>query len=564
MLLKLKNINIAFKTENGTKPVAESLNFSMDRGEVVGIVGESGSGKSITALSIIGLLPKKAGVSSGEILFYENNNPVDLLKLSEIEKQHYRGKRISMIFQEPMTSLNPVMKCGEQIVEAIVQHQNLSSKKAKQIALKLLEDVQIPRPKEIMKSYPHQLSGGQRQRIMIAIALSCNPEIIIADEPTTALDVSVQKNIIELLKSLQKKYKLGILFISHDLSVVSNIAQKLLVMYKGKIVEQGDCSEILKNPQHEYTKALLACRPPLNERPKRLFSISNFIDSSEKKTIDFITENERKTVHKNIYQNEPILEIKNLKTYFEIRGNIFGKNKSQVRAVDNVSFDLFKGETLGLVGESGCGKTTLGRTILKLIEASDGEIIYKGQNLRTISTKEMRKLRRKIQIIFQDPYSSLNPRKTIGEIISEPMKVHRIGKNKKERIELTYELLESVKLDEAHFYKYPHEFSGGQRQRIGIARALALKPELIICDESVSALDVSVQATVLNMLNELKKKFNLTYIFISHDLSVVKYMSDRIIVLNKGELEEIGEADSVYKSPIKAYTKKLIESIPKL
>ena len=556
LILEVNDLTVAFYEKKEKRSVVDDINFSIARGETIGIVGESGSGKSITALSLMQLLPAGAVITRGEIKLCDENNIIDLLKRKDVEK--FRGRKISMIFQEPMTSLNPVMNCGKQLVEAIKIHQNISKKEAKKLAIELFKEVKLPRPEILFKSYPHQLSGGQKQRVMIAMAMSSKPPVLIADEPTTALDVTVQKTILDLMKDLQKKYNTAIIFISHDLSVVGQIADKILVMKDGCVVESGTPSEIINNPKHNYTKALWSCRPSLDKRVKPLPTISDY---NIKNKFSTITQEKREQYHKTIYSIEPILKVKNVKTFFTEKKNFFGKSVKFVKAVNDVSFDVYKGETLGLVGESGCGKTTLGRTILQLIEGSSGSIIYKGQNLKKISKNELKKFRQKIQIIFQDPYSSLSPRMTVGEAIVEPMSVHGILKNNKQRKIRAIEILNKVNLDETVFYRYPHEFSGGQRQRIGIARALALNPELVICDESVSALDVSVQAQVLNLLNQLKEEFKLTYIFISHDLSVVKYMSDRMIVMNNGKIEEIGEADNIYLQPNSDYTKKLINSI---
>lgn len=578
ILLEVKNLVTEFRTEDETIKAVNDVSFSLNKGKTIGIVGESGSGKSVTALSVMRLIANPPGrITGGEIVYHsKESGPVDLLKIPEKAMRKLRGNEIAMIFQEPMTSLNPVFTCGDQVMEAIVLHQKISKKEAKIKTIDLFKEVQLPRPETIFDSYPHQLSGGQKQRVMIAMAMSCNPSILIADEPTTALDVTVQKTILELMQKLQQEHHMGILFITHDLGVIAELADHIVVMYKGKIVEQGATRDIFSDPQHPYTKGLLACRPPLNKRLHWLPTVSDFMQTDDAgvmyestKSINEVTEKliitgeERKQHHKVIYAKEPLLELKNIKTYFPIRNGMFGKATSYVKAVDDVSFNVYPGETLGLVGESGCGKTTLGRTILRLIEPTEGEIIFRGQNITHISTREMRTLRKDIQIIFQDPYSSLNPRITIGEAIMEPMQVHKIHDNNKMRKEKVIELLNRVNMNESHFYRYPHEFSGGQRQRICIARALALNPQFIICDESVSALDVSVQAQVLNLLNELKKEFLFSYIFISHDLSVVKFMSDRMVVMNHGKIAEIGDADDIYLNPQTQYTQNLINAIPK-
>ncbi|MFT5902632.1 MAG: peptide/nickel transport system ATP-binding protein, partial [Bacteroidia bacterium] len=546
--------------------------------ETIGIVGESGSGKSVTSLSVMRLIPDPPGlISGGEILFYKDQSScVDLVKISEPEMRAIRGNDIAMIFQEPMTSLNPVFSCGDQVMEAILLHQKVNKKEAKEKTIALFKEVQLPRPEAIFDQYPHQISGGQKQRVMIAMAMSCNPSILIADEPTTALDVTVQQTILDLMLRLQREHDMGIMFITHDLGVIAELADKVVVMYKGKIVEQGPVLDIFSNPKHPYTKGLLACRPPLDVRLKRLPVVSDFMKLDDAGNIEEIeqsvseaTEKEIQTVeertqaHKALYSQEPILQIKGLKTYFPLKKNFFGKVIEEVKAVDDVTFDVYPGETLGLVGESGCGKTTLGRTVLRLVDPTDGTVIFKGNPLHSMSNDELREVRKDIQIIFQDPYSSLNPRITVGEAIMEPMTVHKLYANEKERKAKVMELLERVNLLPEHFYRYPHEFSGGQRQRVCIARALSLRPQFIICDESVSALDVSVQAQVLNLLNELKRDFDFTYIFISHDLSVVKFMSDRMVVMNKGVVEEMGDADQIYSNPQTEYTKKLIAAIPK-
>ena len=577
ILLEVKNLVTEFHTEDEIVKAVNNVSFTLNRGETIGVVGESGSGKSVTSLSIMRLIPNPPGkIANGEILFHTKNGVVDLVQVSEKEMRSYRGNDIAMIFQEPMTSLNPVFTCGNQVAEAIMLHQKVSKKEAKNLTIELFEQVELPRPGAMFDAYPHQISGGQKQRVMIAMAMSCNPSILIADEPTTALDVTVQKTILELMLKLQKEQDMGIVFITHDLGVIAELADKVVVMYKGKIVEQGNVLDIFTNPQHPYTKGLLACRPPLQRRLKWLPTVSDFMtiddnglmhetNKSVKEVTNslVITPAETAKKHKTLYQQEPILEINNLKTYFPINKGLFGKAKEYVKAVDDVSFKVYPGETLGLVGESGCGKTTLGRTILKLVEPTEGQIIFKGKDITHLSQKEMRAYRKELQIIFQDPYSSLNPRITIGEAIMEPMRIHKVFNNDKERKARVMELLKRVSLNEEHFYRYPHEFSGGQRQRICIARSLALNPKFIICDESVSALDVSVQAQVLNLLNELKEEFKFTYIFISHDLSVVKFMSDRMIVMQDGKIVELGLADEIYANPKTAYTRDLITAIPK-
>ncbi len=581
-LLEVKDLVVQFETESGTVTAVNSINFTLHRGETVGIVGESGSGKSVTSLSIMRLINEPPGrIAGGQILYHtEGGNVVDLLKLTDDEMCNYRGNELAMIFQEPMTSLNPVYTCGDQVMEAILTHQKISKDAAHKRTIALFEKVKLPDPDRAFRSYPHQLSGGQKQRVMIAMAMSCSPSVLIADEPTTALDVTVQKTILELMKDLQQEMNAAIVFITHDLGVIAEIADRVIVMYKGNIVEEGSVNDIFKAPKHPYTKSLLACRPPLGDRLSRLPVVADFMEvvknadgssSIVEKSGSIaqvlnavkIPSEETKRRLENLIIQEPILQIKNLKTWYPSKKNFWGKPIEFVKAVDDVSFDVYPGETLGLVGESGCGKTTLGRTILKLAPATEGSIFYKGKDLTKLNSLEMKELRKDIQIIFQDPYSSLNPRMTIGSAIMEPMQVHNIYKNDAERKAKVIELLETVSLEAAHFNRYPHEFSGGQRQRICIARALALNPKFIICDESVSALDVSVQAQVLNLLIELRQKMDFTCIFISHDLSVVKFISDRMVVMNKGKIEEMGIADDIYNHPQKSYTQKLIEAIPK-
>ena len=643
-ILEVKNLVTEFATEDGVVKAVDSISFNLKPGETLGIVGESGSGKSVTSLSIMRLIQDPPGkIAGGEILFNTNNASTNLLEIPEKKMRKIRGNDIAMIFQEPMTSLNPVYTCGAQVMEAILEHRNfhevskgksvfeyslkafiagiptvlfifpflasmlfsfslptmaivtmyaigmallfispsrffLTTKEriAKAITIGLFEQTELPDPERMFRSYPHQLSGGQKQRVMIAMAMSCDPKILIADEPTTALDVTIQKTILDLMKSLQKKHNMGIIFITHDLGVVAELADHVMVMYKGKIVEEGTVQNIFKNPKHPYTKGLLACRPRLDVRLHKLPVVSDFMNTDSN---DVITESgynvnelidkyrvsssERDAQLNKIYSKEPILQIRNLSKWFPKGKNMLGKTVSFTKAVDDVSFDVYEGETVGLVGESGCGKTTLGRALIRLVEPSEGQVIYQGQNLNKASSSQMREMRKDLQIIFQDPYSSLNPRMSIGEAIMEPMRVHGILKNDTARKNRVVEILERVNMKPAHFGRYPHEFSGGQRQRVCIARSIALQPKFIICDESVSALDVSVQAQVLNLLNELKRDFNFTYIFISHDLSVVKFMSDRMLVMSAGKIVEMDIAEKIYSNPQKEYTKKLIEAIPK-
>ena len=551
-VLEVNNLSISFNTNQGSFQVLKDISFYVEKGKTLGIVGESGSGKSITALSILNLLPYNAIINQGEILFRD----VNILALSEKEMLDFRGNRISMIFQEPMTSLNPSIKCGDQVKEIILIHTKVLKKDAIKKVLELFNEVQLPDPQRIFNSYPHEISGGQIQRVMIAMAIALNPSVLIADEPSTALDVTVQKTIIELLKQIQIKHKISIIFISHDLGVISQIADDIIVMHKGGIVEKGNKKKVLTDPDHPYTKGLLNCRPSLNFNLSRLPTLSD--------PVNIKSDNESINKKETFVKDEIILSVNNLSKEYIVKKNFFGKTIKSHLAVDNLSFDVYKGETLGLVGESGCGKTTLGRTIVQLIKSSSGSIQYKGVQLNNLSKNQLKTFRKNLQIIFQDPYSSLNPKKIIGDLIIEPLIIHKLYKNKSERIQKVYEMLDKVKLEKSSFYKYPHEFSGGQRQRIVIARALILKPEFIICDESVSALDVSIQAKVLNLLNDLKEEFRLTFIFISHDLSVVKYMSDRIMVMKDGKLVEINKADEVYNSPASEYTKKLIDSIPEI
>ena len=580
-LLEIRDLRINFASDEGEVQAVKGISFDLFRGETLGIVGESGSGKSVTSLSIMRLIPTPPGkIESGSITYYTpDNQAIKILELPEKDLQKIRGNDIAMIFQEPMTSLNPVMRCGHQVDEALMLHKKWSRAEAKKETLALFEKVRLPDPERMYNAYPHELSGGQKQRVMIAMAMSCKPNILIADEPTTALDVTVQKAILELMNDLKTDIDASVMFITHDLGVIAEVADRVLVMYKGEIVEQGTVSEIFKNPQHPYTKGLLACRPPLDFRMKKLPVVADFMEVVKTKNgtqiiekqhsihdvIDKykITNEETQARLDKIFLQKPLLKVENLKTYFPVKTSWFGKTTEYVKAVDDVSFDVFRGETLGLVGESGCGKTTLSRTLLQLTKTTSGNIFYENTDLTTLSNSQMRPLRKDISIIFQDPYSSLNPRMTIGNAIMEPMQVHNIYENNKIRKERVVNLLETVGMEAKHFDRYPHEFSGGQRQRIVIARTLSLDPKFVICDECVSALDVSVQAQVLNLLMELREKFDLTYIFISHDLSVVKLMSDRMMVMNKGKIEEIGIADDIYNNPQKDYTKRLIEAIPK-
>jgi peptide/nickel transport system ATP-binding protein len=557
-MLSVKNLCITVKETL----VVNNVSFHLKKGSCTGLVGESGSGKSLTALSVMGLLPKQVTVTGGEILYKDN----DLLLLPGKAMRKIRGQKISMVFQEPMTALNPVTHCGKQVVEVIRQHQNVSQKEARRQTLSLLEKVQLSRPEKIFFSYPHQISGGQKQRIVIAMALANHPDILIADEPTTALDVTVQKEILLLLKTLQQETGMSLLFISHDLKVVSGIADEILVMYKGEIVERGDGARIFGQPEHPYTQALLACHPPVDKRLKKLATLDDFMQSPDKNNFQPEVESAdtRKQRLVKLYSRPPLQETENLVKSYPLQKSWRGKTLHELKAVNHVSFKVFPGETLGLVGESGCGKTTLGRSLLRLIEPDSGRIYFEETELLSLSRKALRPFRKMMGIVFQDPYSSLNPRLSIGKAIMEPMQVHHIYKNNTERKQKTLELMEKTGLKAEHFYRYPHEFSGGQRQRIVIARALALQPRFIICDEAVSSLDISVQATVLNLLNQLKAEFGFTYIFISHDLSVVRFMSDRILVMKEGEIVEAGDADEIYFNPQQSYTQKLIAAIPKL
>lgn len=555
-ILDVLGLNISFEKNKQKTTVVHDIAFSLYENEILAIVGESGSGKSVTSKAIMGLLSDKHTHIKGHINFEETS----LLSLSSKEFAKLRGNDIAMIFQEPMSALNPSLTCGFQVAEILLHHKKVTASQVKKEVLQLFEKVKLPRPQDMYTRYPHQISGGQMQRVVIAMAIACKPKLLIADEPTTALDVTVQKEILQLLKDLQKQTGMSMLFISHDLALVCELADRVMVMYEGDIVEKGTLKEIFEKPKKPYTKALLGSRPTLDVRYKILPTIASMKDNSF--TPQSITSQQRAKKHQKIYTKTPLLRVENVaKSYFSKVGG-FGK-KQEVKAVNGISFEVFEGETLGLVGESGCGKSTLGKVILQLEKATKGSIFYKGKEITSLKSKDLRSLRKDIQLIFQDPYSSLHPRKIIGQAIIEPMEVHGIGISKKQRKEKAIELLSRVGLEASYFNRYPHELSGGQRQRVGIARTIAMEPKLVICDESVSALDISVQAQVLNLLNELKEDFGFTYIFISHDLAVVKYMADQLLVMNKGAIEEIGDADEVYANPVRQYTKKLIDSIPK-
>ena len=578
-ILEVKDLSVAFDG----RTVVEGVNFTLRRGETLGIVGESGSGKSVSTLALMGLLPKQASVTGAA-----NLGDTDLLSLSEEGFRTIRGKRISMIFQEPMTSLNPVQKCGEQVLEMMLEHGVKGSEKgvrgsertiAKQRVISLFEEVLLPRPEKIFDSYPHEISGGQKQRVMIAMALINKPDILIADEPTTALDVTVQKTILELLKDLQKKHGTSIIFITHDLGVIAQIADDIMVMYRGKVMEQGTAAEILHYPKEPYTQGLLACRPPLDSKPRRLPTVEDYLNGvkgsekgvkgSEKTNAPTEVSSSHSPSLPLTPSHSPLISVKDLSVTYTLKRSVFGRPLQTLKGVDGISFDIKEGETLGLVGESGCGKSTLGRALLRLIEHSSGSITYRGRTLDTLSAKEMRALRPKLQIIFQDPYSSLNPRITIGDAICEPLRVHKGVKGSEKGVKgsertIVLSLMQQVGLKPEWYNRYPHELSGGQRQRVCIARALILQPELVICDESVSALDVSVQAQVLNLLNDLKEQYHYTYLFITHDLSVVHYMADRIMVMQKGKIVESGTPDDLFHNPQTDYTRTLIEAIPRV
>lgn len=556
-MLNVENLSICFKNERGEPFFAvKNSSFSIQKGKITAIVGESGSGKSLTALSLLKLLPKDA-ILSGRIEFNTDNQQIELFELGDKALQKLRGNKISMIFQEPMTSLNPSYTCGNQVMEAVLLHKKLPFKDAKACVLELFRQVKLPSPEQIFNRYPHQISGGQKQRVMIAMAISCNPELLIADEPTTALDVRVQKSIMQLIKDIQQAHGISVLLITHDLALVAEYADEIIVMYKGEIVEQGNTNDILKNPQHNYTKALLECRPKANSKGKRLRVLNDFLGKGiSQPTV--VSNNNCEPVS----EPETVLSVQDISVCFPSEKNIFGKPTQFFTAVDHVSFDVLKNQTIGLVGESGCGKTTLGRTILQLIKPSSGNIFLNEQNIANASKEALKILRKDLQIVFQDPYGSLNPRITIGNAIEEPLAVHGVHNTKSRRKEAVADILEKVGLYADDSNRYPHQFSGGQRQRICIARALALNPSFLVFDESVSALDVSVQAQVLNLINDLKNQYKFTSIFISHDLSVVHYISDKIMVMHQGRIVEQGTANDIFFNPNNAYTQSLIEAIP--
>ncbi|WP_317173587.1 ABC transporter ATP-binding protein [Hymenobacter montanus] len=600
-LLTVSNLTIEFSSHRGNVRAVDGVSFALSRGETLAIVGESGSGKSVTSLALLGLIPMPPGrIVGGQAIFQsEKLGETNLLKLSDNDLRQVRGNDIGMIFQEPMTSLNPVYTCGSQVVEALLLHANCTEKAAKQRTLELFAEAQLPRPESIFRSYPHEISGGQKQRVMIAMAMACRPALLIADEPTTALDVTVQARMLQLIDDLRRQHNTAVLFITHDLGVVAEIADRILVMYRGKVVEQGKVLDIFSNPQHPYTKGLLACRPHLSVGKKRLPVVADFMreDASGQlfalpapvvplpsealteaspqveqlrdkieTTKTFPVEHlasppERGSVPEGC--REALLQVQNLQVHFPLRKGFFRRATDYVRAVDDVSFTLYPGETIGLVGESGCGKTTLGRALLRLTEPTAGRILFEGTDLAKLSGGDLRRRRRDLQLVFQDPYAALNPMLTVGEAIWEPMRVHKVGGTRQEQKAKVLELLRTVGLRDEHFQRYPHEFSGGQRQRICIARALALQPKLIVCDESVSALDVSVQAQVLNLLNDLKREFGITYLFITHDLSVAQFMSDRLLVMHQGRIVESGPAAAIYAHPRHEYTQSLLAAIPK-
>jgi peptide/nickel transport system ATP-binding protein len=579
LLLSVRNLQVTFRGDEGLVHAVKNISFDLAQGQTIGIVGESGSGKSATALAIMGLLGESGKITNGEVIFRPSGeSPIDLVRVSQQKMLKYRGDRISMVFQEPMTSLNPLFTCGYQVIEAIRLHQKVSEQEAEKRTIQLFDEVQLPNPEQLIERYPHELSGGQLQRVMIAMAISCNPQLIIADEPTTALDVTVQATILELLKEIQRSRQMSMIFITHDLGILAAIADRAIVMNQGEVVESGDTTAIFQTPQHPYTKGLIACRPQPDRQLRLLPTVSDFMEMqngqmvekepNDPRYLEVVPSEEIAARLAELQKQDPILSVQNLRIEFPIR-SILGLKKRYLVAVNNISFDVHRGETLGLVGESGCGKTTTGRAILGLTNGVMGSVKFEGQEISRLKGESLQKLRCDLQVVFQDPYGSLNPRMSVGDAIAEPLIVHSHQerferyRNAVARRERVAYLLERVGLTKSAMRRYPHEFSGGQRQRICIARALVLNPKLIIADEPVSALDVSVQAQVLNLLKELQAEFGLTYIFISHDLGVVKFMSDRIMVMNKGEIVELDTAESIYTNPQQPYTQKLINAIPK-
>lgn len=576
-LLEIKRLNIWFGAGENAFHAARDVSLTILAGETLGVVGESGSGKSVTALSVLRLLPEPPARLDGEILLRKGPEQpaADLLKLPRKQLRYWRGRGAAMIFQEPMTALNPVLRCGEQVKEALKLHQPASETAMRARVLELFDEARLPRREQLYKSYPHEISGGQKQRVMIAMALACNPALLIADEPTTALDVTVQKAILDLLAELRQSRGLSMLFISHDLGVVAQVADRVAVMYKGEIVEEGAAAETLRAPIRPYTKALAACRPPLARKLARLPTLKDYWREEDAQVsganeeaaprepeIRVVPPDEQLARARELAEKPPLLSVRGLKVWFPARKGWFARGKEYVKAVDDVDFDIYPGETLGLVGESGCGKTTLGRALLRLVEPTAGVIQFGGEDLAKVGGARLRKLRKEIQIVFQDPFGSLNPRMKIGPAIMEPMAVHNVGRDAAERRDRAIGLLERVELGENHFGRYPGELSGGQRQRVVIARALACEPRFVVCDESVSALDVSVQARTLNLLKDLQEDFNLTYLFISHDFSVIRFLADRAMVMRAGAIVEQGPTETVLNQPRRDYTKALLASIP--
>ncbi|MGV3541000.1 MAG: ABC transporter ATP-binding protein [Rufibacter sp.] len=579
-LLQVEQLNIQFQTRQGLVQAVENVSFQLQKGETLAIVGESGSGKTVTALSLMQLLEMQSATVAGSALFQSPKlGEVDLFSLPEKQMQKIRGRDISIVFQDPMSSLNPVISCGKQVMEVLRIHLPISKEEAYQRTLRLLEMVQLPRPEKIYRSYPHQLSGGQKQRVMIAMAMACEPSILIADEPTTALDVTVQAAILDLLNELRLRNGTSVLFISHDLGVVAEMADRILVIYQGRVVEEGTTADIFTKPRHPYTKALLACRPTLKTQVSVLPTIADFLsaraDEQDVASEEVFSPESAFTVDKAVLvkaesqnpqpekeQKQPLLQVEDIHVQFTVSRGFLFKQKERISAVSGVSFKVFPGETMAIVGESGCGKTTLGRALLRLIEPTSGKILFNGKDWGNLPKEELRRSRKDFQMIFQDPYASLNPHMKIGEALMEPMQVHQVLKSSRERKQRALELLETVGLLPEYFERYPHEFSGGQQQRISIARALALEPTCIICDEVVSSLDVSVQAQILNLLNRLKREFNLTILFITHDLAVAKFMADRLLVMDKGQIVEQGPASQIFSNPEHAYTKTLLKAVP--